>query len=265
MPAIQIARIRRQAAQLAEHFSQPEVFVHKLKDLFEFYGSPSHHSSQVGAPPLTLPAYNVPDPVIRRILLELEGHAEAEPEKALALADALWEKATLEFRLLAAKLVGKIPAAKHKRIIKRLNTWNDKNQEETLLETLANEGTASLRAEASEVFILHIETWLGKRKINPRKLGLRALLAQLTDTGFQNLPLVYRLLEISIQGAPKELRPYLLDLIQPLAQRSPLETAYFLRQNLATSSNPMIPWLIRRSLKSFPDDVKENLRGAIKR
>jgi len=265
MPAIKIVRLRRQAAQLAEHFSQPEVFIRKLEDLFEFYGSRSHRSGQVGAPPLTLPAYNVPDPVIRRILLELEEHAEAEPEKALALADALWEQATLEFRLLAANLLGKIPAAKHNRIIKRLKSWNEKNQEEILLETLATEGTARLRAEASEDFIHHVEIWLSKKKLNPRKLGLRALLAQLTDTSFQNLPLVYRLLEISIQDAPKELRPYLLDLIQPLAQRSPLETAYFLRQSLATSSNPIIPWLIRRSLKSFPDDVKENLRGAIKR
>ncbi len=100
--------------------------------------------------------------------------------------------------------------------------------------------------------------------MNHRKLGLRALLAQLTETDYENLPVIYRLLGLLMPTASKELRPYLRDLIRPLARRSPSETAFFLRESLTGSDNPVIPWLIRHSMESFPQDVQANLKTALK-
>jgi hypothetical protein len=264
MPAIHLPRLRRQASELAEKFSQPKVFVQELKDLLEFYSDRTRRIGKVGAPTPILQMYKVPDPVLRRIRLEMEPHIEAEPEKAFALVDALWEKPVFELRFLAICLLGDIPSSKHKPLLKRLQNWGKENQEDILLETMATHSLARLRVSEPEMMIQQVEKWLKSKKLNYHKLGLLALLAQITDTDYENLPVIYRLLRLLMPTAPKELRPYLRDLIRPLAHRSPLETAFFLRESLAGSSNPIIPWLIRHSLESFPKDVQADLRAALK-
>jgi hypothetical protein len=240
------------------------VFMQELIDLFEFYGDRSRRPRQAGAPPPLIKVYKVPDPVLRRIFLEMAPLVEAEPEKAFALVEMLWEEPVFELRLMAGQLLGRIPSSEHERLIDVLENWVEDNEEEDLLENMATQSLARLRAENPEAFTSQIEKWLGSKAIKQQKLGLRALMAQLIATEFENLPVVYRLLVMHIPNAPKGLRPYLLDLIKPLARRSPLETVYFLRQCLANSDNPIIPWLIRRSMEFFPADVRDGLKAALK-
>jgi hypothetical protein len=264
MPAIHLPRLHRQVAELAEYFSKPKGFVQELKDLLEFYGDRTRRTNRVGVPPPILQIYKVPDPVLRRVLLEMEPHVEAEMEKTFALVDALWKEPIYELRFLAIHLLDAVPSSEYKYLLKRLENWVGENQEETLLEAMATHSLARLRADSPEVFFRQVEKWLSSKKMMHHKLGLRALLAQLNETGFENLPVVYRLLGVLIPTAPKGLRPYLRDLIRPLARRSPLETSFFLQESLKTSDNPIIPWLIRRSIESFPKDVQSNLRAALK-
>jgi hypothetical protein len=264
MPAIHLPRLRRQAAELAEKYDRPMVFMQELKDLFEFYGDRSRRPSQTGAPPPLIKAYKVPDPVLRRIFLEMAPLVEAEPEKAFALVEILWAEPVFELRLVAGQLLGRIPSSEQERLIEVLEKWVEENEEEGLLENMATQSLACLRSENPEAFTSQIEKWLGSKVIKHQKLGLRALLAQLIETEFENLPVVYRLLLMHIPNAPRGLRPYLLDLVKPLARRSPLETVYFLRQCLASSDNPAIPWLIRRSMELFPKDVQDSLKAALK-
>ena len=124
MPAIQLARLRQQAVELAELFSQPEVFIKELKDLFEFYSDRTRRPSQVGAPPPILKAYKIPAPVIRRILFELNPRVKDDPQGGFSLVDALWEQPILELRMLAISFLFKLPAAEHEQILERLEKWS---------------------------------------------------------------------------------------------------------------------------------------------
>ncbi len=264
MPAIHLARLRQQAVELAELFSQPEVLIKKLKDLFEFYSDRTRRPSQVGAPPPIIKAYKVPDPVIRRILIELDARVADDLEGGFVLVDALWEQPYLELRLLAISILGKMPAGEHERVLERLGKWAKKNEEDTLLEAMARDGLVRLQKELPEVFIQQVETWLSADKIYFKVLGLRALMVQLTATDFENLPVAYRLLGLVMDTATRKLRPYLLDVVVPLAERSPSETAFFLRQSLKDKDNQIIRWVTRQSMDAFPAEVQDSLRGALR-
>ena len=91
------------------------------------------------------------------------------------------------------------------------------------------------------------------------------MLALLSQSDFENLPIIYRLLGPQLENAHSETRPYILDALKPLAERSPQETAHFLRQSLARANQRTTNWLLRRSLEFFPQDTQANLRAALKK
>ncbi len=160
MPAIHLPRLRRQASELAEKFSQPKDFVLALKDLLEFYSDRTRRVSRFDAPPPFLLTYKVPDPVLRYIRLELEPYVKTEPGKAFALVDALWDEPVFELHFLAIRLLGVLPSSEHKPLLKRLQNWVEGNQEDALLEAMATHGLARLRVDEPETLIQQVEKWL---------------------------------------------------------------------------------------------------------
>src|SRR3989304_215281 len=104
MPAIQLARLKIQSAQLSEDFVRPDKFVRGLRDLLELYADRTRRSGQFGEPAPLLPAFKVPAPVLRQVLKDLAPMATGDPQGGLALCEALWAEPFLEFRLLAAYL-----------------------------------------------------------------------------------------------------------------------------------------------------------------
>ena len=202
---------------------------------------------------------------MRRILLELDPLAQEDAAGALALADAFWERSVLEFRLMAANLLGMVTPEDPLPILERVQAWNADNQEDTLLAAIADKGLARLRAESRELFIEQLADWLSSVELAVQKLGLQALLALVNQTRFQNLPVAFRLLAPLIQEAPRELRPYILSILRPLAQRSPQETAYFLRQAVTQGRAPPTLWLARHALDFFPEDNRQKLRETLRR
>ena len=205
------------------------------------------------------------NPVLRRVLFELGPRVEEDPEGGFVLVDALWEQPILELRMLAVSILGKMPSAEHERILERLGKWAEENDEDTLLEAMAKEGLVGLQKELPEVFLGQVETWLSADKLNLKVLGLRSLMAQLTVTDFENLPAAYRLLGLVMGGATRKLRPYLLDVVIPLAERSPSETAYFVRTSLKKEDNQIIRWVTRQSMDAFPAEVQESLRKVLRK
>src|SRR6266498_3219650 len=121
MPAIDLARLKKQTAQLADIFDQPSTFLRELREVLEFYINRSLRSSGV-APSSVLPTYRTPVVVLRQIEKELGSVAERQPVQALELADALWDEGWLETKLLAAYLLGRIPP-QEERLLARLTAW----------------------------------------------------------------------------------------------------------------------------------------------
>lgn len=265
MPAIQLARLRIQSSNLAKSFADPPVFVGGLHDLLDFYSDRTRRPGQAGEPAPLLFAYHTPAQVIRQVLKELSLYTPDNSQIGLALCDALWAEPYFEFRLLAASLLGIIKPGSPKSHLERIDKWITPQTEDRLMNIMVEDGLGDLRHSYPEEYLKQVEIWLQSKELYRKKLGLRALISLVKTHDFENLPVLYRILAPQLRAAPTKLKPFLLDTIKALAQRFPNEAAFFLRQNLAIKTdNKGTAWLIRNSLRYFPDDVQISLRAALR-
>lgn len=260
MPAIQLSRLKIQAARLAELVPTPELFVRSLRTILEYYSDRTHRPGQSGEPPPLLPSFNVPSPVLRQVLRELAPALSTDQNQGLALCDALWEQEQFECRLLAARILGLLPIEPLEPVYERLRVWVMEDEERVLTELL-RQGLTRWKNEAPNSYLLQISEWLKSSSFREQKLGLKALLPLIEDHSFNNLPILYRVLNPLVRVAPSQIRPDLLPVLRSLAKRSPKETAYFLRHNLSAQDTA---WLTRKILAEFPASLQDNLREAMK-
>ena len=272
MPAIHLPRLQQQVEALTEHYADAEKFTRQLRDLFNFYGDKTRRPSQRAKKTIGLPSENVPAPVLRQVVLQLTPYAENTPHAILNLSRNLWQHPALEYRQLAAMLVGKLPTSHTEETLALIRGWNLQNQEDSLLAALASNSLNTLRQESPDQLLEQIQSWLApaeeekfnkSQTANMQKLGLSALLPFIRDLEFENLPLIYNLIKPLLQDSPKALRPYLLDLLLALAGRSPQEVAYILRTLLEEDPNAHVIWLTRRTLDSLPAENREKLQSLV--
>jgi hypothetical protein len=264
MPAIQPARLQQQAETLAGRFSDPPAYIRQLHDLLNFYADRTLRPGQSGKPNPLIAAYKVSPPVLRSFLKELLPLAAQDAQQALALVDALWAEPVLELRLLSSMLLGQTPLEHPEPVIQRIQDWVKPELEDALIQALLVNGLVRLRQENSPAIVSLVQSWLEQTNLFYQQLGLRTLLPIIQDPAYENLPVFFRLIHPFVQSAHRSLRPDLLDVLQALAQRSPQETAYFLRQTLALPDSPDTPWLIRQCLGSFPPAQQEMLKKAVR-
>ena len=264
MPAIQPARLRQQAALLAEHFENPPAFVRSMHHLMEYYSERARRPGQSGKPDPLVMSYKVRPPVLRLLLRELIPLAEQYPQHGLALCDRLWEEPYLEFRTLACMLLGQIAPEPGIDIMGRLQSWMTPDLENYLVDTLLTQGMGRLRKEKAEEVRRMVETWLLEDDILRQQLGLRALLTLIEDPDFENLPGFFNLIQPLARKVPPALRSDFLDVVVAFARRSPQEVAFFLRKTLQMTGAVDTPWLIRQSISAFQPDQQESLRSALR-
>lgn len=264
MPAIQPARLKQQAVLLTGHFDNPPAFVRSLHHLLEFYADRARRPGQAGKPDPMITAYHVRPPVLRQILLELTLLAAVDPRSAFKLCDALWDEPYLEFRLLAAMLLGQIPTTETETVFRRIHAWIRPELEDYLINAVLTYGLVYLREHEPDAMIWLIQNWLASEDKFSKYLGLRALITIVEDPNFENLPVFFRMIQPLARTADPFLRQDLLDVLTVLAHRSPTETAYFLRQTLEMSNATDTPWLIRQCLREFPPEIQTNLRTTVR-
>jgi hypothetical protein len=262
VPAIQPVRLRQQAALLAGHFDDPPAYLRSLHHLLDYYSDRARRPGQSGKPAPLISTYNVRPPVLRMLLQEVAPLAEQNQAAGLELCEALWAEPCLEFRLLAAMLLGQIPPNPPELITEPLQRWITIDLEFYLIEELLSSGIERLRRHQPQALIRLAQTWLGSSNPLHQQVGLRALIPLIQDPEYENLPVFFKMIQPLTRSAPAVLRPDLLDVLAALARRSPQETAYFLRHLLNSPDAPDAAWLLRQSLQEFPPEVQESLRKA---
>jgi hypothetical protein len=264
MPAINLARLKHQSARLVDLLDQPLEFIHELHALLDFYADRTHRPGQSGEPPPLLQSYKVPKPVLRQIIIELSEQVKWDLDRSLRLVDALWEEPYLEIRTLAAMILGIIPPDPPESILNKVQIWVTPKIDQQLINTVLDYGLVNLRSENPDVLLRQIDRWLSNPDEFYKLVGLRALIPLISSPDYDNLPILFQLLSPFARKAPLNLRPDVVGTFRSLALRSPKETAYFLHQNLEAPENPDTAMLIRQCLPSFPQDLQEALRFALR-
>lgn len=265
MPAIQPARLKVQAAELAQLAPDAEKFSRAFHVYLDFYADRTFRPGIVGEPPPLLRAYHVPLQVVRAVVKELTEYTAEKRDESLALADMLWSEPCLEFRLLAASLIGQVSPNPSESIFGRIHSWTGPRTEERLINALIISGLERLRLEQSDRYIEQIEIWLKSKHTFENQLGLKAIPPLLDTTSFEDFPLIFRLLDQVMRSTHPSLRPEVLAVIEALALHSPKETVYFLHQTaISGMDNPNLTWFVRHSLKFFTSDSQKYLQEALR-
>jgi hypothetical protein len=265
MPAIQPARLKAQALQLTEQFTQPYDFVRELTDLLNSYADHTFRHGKEGEPLPLLAAFNTPPQVIRQVWLAISPFISLNPQAALELSDALWLQRYLEHRILATDILGQLPIDYETDVLKRVQTWIRNESEDQLIEALLGRSFKGLRANSFQVISDLAEQWLADPELQNKRLGLRLLHSLASDLSFDNLPVIFRLLSPYLRITPPALRPDVIAVLQILINRTPSETAYLLQQHLTAPDNLNSAWLLRQVITEFPPEFQTGLRSVIKR
>lgn len=263
MPAIDLARLKIQAANLAESFGDPPAFLRGLTNLLEFYTNRTMRSSQV-ARKLSLPTFHTPAPVLRQVERELAPLASSMPAEAIALTEALWTSSSLESRLLAARLLGAIPLTQAVPALARLPGWLAQSTDRVIRAAILGDSLARLREENPQAFFVLLEEWLCSPRSALQVWGMRALIPLLSQSGFENLPAVFRILRPAVLMAGPSTQPDLQACLLALQTFSTIETLGFLQEIIHDHPNPMMLRTLRRILPSLHPDLQAGLRDLLR-
>ncbi len=263
MPAIELARLKIQAARLAEKFGEPGAFLRDLDEMLGFYTNRTMRAAQI-AQRLSVPTYRTPRPVLRQIESELCPLAEERPGEAITLAGALWEANSLETRRLAAFLLGSLPSAQALSALARLPTWLNQSTDKEVRIALLTNAMARLRREKPEAFFSILEGWLGSSQPGLQVWGMQALIPLLQDPQFENLPAVFRILRPAILVLGPATQLDFQACLAALERVSLTETVAYLREIIQSNPEPMMLRIFRRILPALSQELQEALHASLR-
>ena len=262
MPAIDLARLKKQTARLADLFDQPADFLREHRDVLDHYVNRTLRSQGV-APSSVLPTYRTPSVVLRHIENELGPIAEKRPISALELADALWDEGWLETRLLAAYLLGRIPP-QEERLLARLTAWTQAVRDPSVRAALLTTSLTRLRKETPNLFLILVKEWLHPARQRMWSNGVQALVPLITSSDFDNLPPIFEIVEPILKASPATLQSDLKELLSALYEASPDETIYFIQQILKETKNTLTATALRRMAPDLPHELALSIRDTLR-
>ena len=266
MPSIDLARLRRQAARLVDFFYVPDEFTRQLDTVLDAYVNHTRRKAPAVAPGMHLPTHRTPAVVLKQIEQELTPLATASEnaEASLALADRLWDEGSLETRLLAGFLLGRM-VPQEGRLIARLSAWAVQAHDSELRSRLLDASLVRMRKEAPDMFLELLQEWLRPERRRYWRDAIRAAISAIGDPGFIDLPRFLKILEPVVKEAPSDIQLELEELILALYRLSPAETTYYVQQVLSTSDDPMTATTFRRMSASFPAELKASIRELVRK
>src|SRR5258705_6382200 len=263
MPAIDLARLKKQTAQLADIFDQPPEFLRAVREILEFYVNRTLRSQGV-APSSVLPTYRTPAVVLRQIETELGSVAEKKPIQALELADALWDEGSLETKLLAAFLLGRIPP-QEERLLARLTAWTQAVRDPNVRGALLTTSLTRLRKETPDLFLILVKEWLHPARKKMWSNGVQALVPLISSPEFDNLPPIFEIISPILKASPAVLQFDIQELLIALYKKSSDETIYFIQQTLKSTRSELPAISLRRMLPDLPHDLQVHLREILRK
>jgi len=262
MTAINPARLKIQCAELCENYSNPVKFIPGLHDLLGFYAARIRQTS-LSRTPLTLQSYQVPAPVLRALVIELEDFLDESPSLGLELIDALWNEEWVEFRQLAIICLGDLPPFDSEQILDRIKSWLDNCTAEDIRRRIMTRGLTQLIEEKPKIIFKFIGDLISSGSKMNHQAALFGLLAFVDNSDFDNLPVIYNLLAQILQKEEIGLMKEITALLKVLQQRSEQETAFFLKRQLAAAAKPRISRVTRQILGYFNAENRAMLKETL--
>lgn len=265
MPAIHIAKLRKQAVELAEYFFEPERFDFHFTQLLDFYSNRTKKPGKPKSSATRLKTYEVQDPIIRAVLTEIEPFATQDPVAALSLACLLWEKLVLEKRIMAIRLLGILPQEDSRSTVKLIEKWVKNNHDDQLLVEFSSHPLLKLHLSHWKLYLTHLNKWLGSENQILIRLSLTSISKMLNERDIADLPPIFKLLTPYFSDPPFKLRSLLSPILKSLTRQSPDEVMYLIRQIYDSKSKVSrnFKWLLNQNKDFFPESYQDSIESMI--
>lgn len=241
-------------------FSDPAAFHQQLQTLFELYANRAlRFGSETGIRPL-IPMYHLPTPVMRQLRIDLSRLVPDDTAGALALVDELWEDEYYEIKQIAILILSLLPMDSPEPVLDRLQGWMAQDLDPMLISDIFSTGMHQLQEHFPSDWEDFINIFLQSTDPERTALGIQGLTEGLRNPNFKNLPAVFRLIGPFIREPEPELIRDLVRIIEVLAQRSPTETGFFLKQTQSLSESAGTQRIIKQSLGFFPPEIQADLK-----
>jgi len=264
MPAIRIEHLNQQIDRVIADFKYPDRCIRNIIDLCEYYSNRIRKHGQSGEPKPIINQFNIPKPVLRQLIQALPSIASEHPAQTIILIDKLWNKQIFEFQLIACSLLGTLPIENEAHVIQTINIWMEKNIDRQVEIAISEVGLSNIREYAPSQLLSYIEKWLNIDDMKQKRLALLALLPIIKNQKKDFLPAIYSMIKPYIRNIPDTIKFDVLNVIETLSERSPLETAFLLKSNLKLFNKYHTAWLIRQSIHHFPNNIQEELRSELR-
>ena len=122
-----------------------------------------------------------------------------------------------------------------------------------------------VRQADSERHLDQARSWVLSNEKKDQELGVETLIFLIEFDGFQNLPVVFSLLEKLLRTGPTTMQPELLELTTKLLDRSPIETSYTIRLILESETpGVMTPRIARKLLTEFTEPSRAAIQKLLR-
>jgi len=263
MTAVNPARLRFQIQGLVSFFNAPVEFHQRLRDLFSLYANYALRFGEMTPSRPLIPMYHLPHPVKRQLILDLKPHIESNPEAALLIADQLWSDEYYEIKGTAILIIDALPLDDPQPILERLHEWLIPSLDNVLRTELLSAATHKLQKNFLEAWESLIYSLLNQTDPEMVALGIKGLSESTKDPDFKNLPAVFRLASPFIRNPHSAYIRDLEGLIEAMADLSPQETGYFIKQILSMSTSPETVRLVKSCLSAFPEAIQADLKSTL--
>jgi len=190
LPAIHIARLRKQAVELAEYFLEPQRFDFHFTQLLDFYSNRTIKPGKKTSSQSQIKTYNVQDPILRIILAEIHPLALQNPSATLSLSNQLWVEFVLEKRILSVRLLGLLPEEDSALILTLIEERAQNCHEDQLLSEFASHPLLEIQSSNWIPYLGIIQKWLDSENYILIRLALISLSTILKDQNIIDLPQV---------------------------------------------------------------------------
>lgn len=259
MPAVDPDRLDREIRAILRSFSDPPRLARQVLDHFEFYADRAKRSAAQDGHELNGNVPRVAQPVLRIMQRRFAAAAAADPDQSLIVSQALWETGWIDARLLAASILEPLTGNAIPGVVE---AWSLATRDRSILRALAQSALSGWRRAHPDEFLKRCRTWLRARKEPKRILALCALQSAVEDPAFPAVPAVLESLERLAQSVRGDSRRALHHLIEALAERTPVETARFLLDELEAGVSGA-DRLIRACIEAFPSRQQASLQASL--
>ena len=160
MPAIDLARLRKQANRLADFFFLPDDFMKHLREMLDFYVNHTLRKKENIAPGSNLPTYRTPPVVMRQIENAIGPHRRRKSSLCAGTG-----RPAVGRRLHRNPPAGRLPAWTHparrkNALLARLTAWTQQVRDPSVRAALLTTSLTRMRKETPDEFLVVVGEWL---------------------------------------------------------------------------------------------------------